>query len=107
MDESINVFGESLLPCSEDPLTGFFRDGCCNTSEQDAGSHTVCVEVTRAFLEFVREGPTDRVRAAVGFPRHALHASWLKLPHGAAGEVGHAAIVRQPARSGHVQPHSG
>jgi uncharacterized protein (DUF2237 family) len=54
MDESVNVYGEPLLPCSENPLTGFFRDGCCNTGEQDAGSHTVCVEVTRAFLEFSR-----------------------------------------------------
>ena len=54
MDESLNVFGEPLESCGEDPMTGFFRDGCCNTSAQDAGSHTVCVEVTDAFLEFSR-----------------------------------------------------
>ena len=54
MDRSINVLGESLETCSERPLTGFFRDGCCNTSMQDVGSHTVCVEVTQAFLEFSR-----------------------------------------------------
>ncbi len=54
MDESLNVFGEALLPCSEDPLTGFFRDGCCNTSDDDIGSHTVCVEVTQDFLEYSR-----------------------------------------------------
>jgi uncharacterized protein (DUF2237 family) len=54
MDESLNVFDETLEPCSEDPLTGFFRDGCCNTSAQDAGSHTVCVRVTQEFLEFSR-----------------------------------------------------
>jgi len=54
VDESINVFGESLEPCSEDPLTGFFRDGCCNTNDQDVGSHTVCIEVTQEFLEYSR-----------------------------------------------------
>lgn len=54
MDESLNVFGEPLLSCSEDPVTGFFRDGCCNTSDEDAGSHTVCIEVSQSFLEFSR-----------------------------------------------------
>jgi len=54
MDESLNVFGEPLESCSEEPMTGFFRDGCCNTSNEDVGSHTVCVQVTREFLEFSR-----------------------------------------------------
>ena len=54
MDESNNVFGEALETCSEKPITGFFRDGCCNTSEEDLGSHTVCVEVTEDFLEYSR-----------------------------------------------------
>jgi len=54
MDESINIFGEPLLACSEQPKTGFFRDGCCNTNDQDVGSHTVCIEVTREFLEYSR-----------------------------------------------------
>ena len=54
MDDSINVFGEALETCSEDPVTGFFRDGCCNTSDDDLGSHTVCVEVTDKFLEYSR-----------------------------------------------------
>ena len=54
MNESLNVFDEPLEACSEKPLTGFFRDGCCNTSDQDAGSHTVCVRVTTEFLEFSR-----------------------------------------------------
>lgn len=53
-DESLNVFGEPLGSCSDRPLTGFFRDGCCNTSELDPGSHTVCVEVSTPFLEFSR-----------------------------------------------------
>lgn len=54
MDVSRNVFDEVLESCSEKPMTGFFRDGCCNTSDQDVGSHTVCIEVTREFLEFSR-----------------------------------------------------
>lgn len=59
MDESLNVFDDELESCSEDPVTGFFRDGCCNTSEQDAGSHTVCVRVTAEFLEFSRSRGND------------------------------------------------
>ena len=54
MDDSINVLGEALIPCGDDPLTGFFRDGSCNTCEEDLGSHTVCVEVTDTFLEYSR-----------------------------------------------------
>ncbi len=54
MDSSVNVFGDPLDSCNENPITGFFRDGCCNTSDEDLGSHTVCVEVTREFLEFSR-----------------------------------------------------
>jgi uncharacterized protein (DUF2237 family) len=50
MEPSLNVLGGPLAPCSTDPLTGFFRDGCCNTSVQDQGSHTVCVVVTAEFL---------------------------------------------------------
>ena len=54
MDPSVNVFGEAIEGCSDRPKTGFFRDGCCNTSDDDVGSHTVCVEVTKDFLEFSR-----------------------------------------------------
>ena len=70
MDESRNVYGEPLETCSEEPLTGFFRDGCCNTSDQDAGSHTVCVKVTREFLEFSRFRGNDlsTPRPEFGFP---------------------------------------
>ena len=53
-EESLNVFDEPLVACGTDPMTGFFRDGCCNTSADDLGSHTVCVEVTRKFLEYSR-----------------------------------------------------
>lgn len=54
IDEPINVLGEKLEPCGMDPVTGFFRDGCCNTCAEDVGSHTVCVEVTSDFLEYSR-----------------------------------------------------
>lgn len=47
-----NVLGGPLRPCSEDPVTGFFRDGTCNTCAEDFGSHTICVEVTDEFLAF-------------------------------------------------------
>lgn len=52
--ESLNVLGEPLLPCSMDPLTGYFRDGCCNTDDHDVGSHTVCIVATEKFLEYSR-----------------------------------------------------
>ena len=46
----INVFGEKIITCSNYPLTGFFRDGCCNTDKDDLGIHTVCVIITNKFL---------------------------------------------------------
>ena len=47
-----NVLGTPLVPCSYDPLTGYYRDGCCNTDAQDSGSHVICARVTQAFLDF-------------------------------------------------------
>jgi len=55
----LNVLGGPLLTCSDRPLTGFFRDGCCNTSEEDFGSHTVCVVLTAEFLEFSKAHGND------------------------------------------------
>ncbi|MBW4972511.1 conserved hypothetical protein [Roseovarius sp. EC-HK134] len=52
MDEARNVLGEALEPCSTKPLTGFFRDGHCNTCAEDHGSHTVCALMTAEFLAF-------------------------------------------------------
>ena len=54
-----NVLGTELKTCSMKPLTGFFRDGCCNTSSEDAGVHTVCTEVTEEFLYFSKEAGND------------------------------------------------
>ena len=50
MEPSINVLGEKLQPCSTEPLTGFFRNGCCDTAPQDRGRHTVCAVMTAEFL---------------------------------------------------------
>jgi len=54
-----NVLGEPLEDCSKNPLTGYFRDGCCNTDESDIGSHTVCVRITNSFLEFSKSMGND------------------------------------------------
>ena len=51
-EPSLNVLGGPLAPCSTKPMTGFFRDGCCNTGPMDQGLHTVCVEVTAEFLAY-------------------------------------------------------
>ena len=49
---ALNVLGQTLMACSYAPLTGYFRDGCCNTREDDTGSHVVCARMTTEFLEF-------------------------------------------------------
>ncbi|MBI3513360.1 MAG: DUF2237 domain-containing protein [Proteobacteria bacterium] len=56
---SINVLGGTLESCSEQPVTGFFRNGCCDTSAQDFGSHTVCVVMTAEFLAFSKQAGND------------------------------------------------
>jgi uncharacterized protein (DUF2237 family) len=73
MDKSENVLGGKLLPCSEDPLTGFFRDSCCNTSNEDYGSHTVCVLATDAFLLSQKESGNDLMT-----PRPEYHFRGVK-----------------------------
>lgn len=56
---SLNVLGEPLEVCSRAPLTGFFRDGHCNTNHEDAGIHTVCAEMTEEFLQFSKSKGND------------------------------------------------
>ena len=56
---ALNVLGEPLAPCSSAPMTGFYRDGCCNTGQDDVGSHTVCVELTAEFLMFSKDSGND------------------------------------------------
>lgn len=73
MYDSVNVFGDPLIECSASPVTGFFRDGCCNTNGQDLGSHTVCVEITEAFLEFSRSKGNDLSTPVEEFGFPGLH----------------------------------
>jgi hypothetical protein len=54
-----NVLGGELEECSLNPLTGFFRDGCCNSGPEDAGSHTICTKVTDEFLAFSKAQGND------------------------------------------------
>lgn len=54
-----NVLGTDLQTCSMDPLTGFYRDGCCRTGRDDLGIHTVCVQATAEFLEFSKQVGND------------------------------------------------
>ncbi|MDP3702576.1 MAG: DUF2237 domain-containing protein [Hylemonella sp.] len=56
-----NVLGTELQPCSYDPLTGFYRDGCCKTDAHDLGSHVICARVTQAFLDFSVASGNDLV----------------------------------------------
>jgi len=69
MDER-NVLGEPLQSCGTDPLTGFYRDGCCSTGPEDLGSHTICAVVTEQFLEHQRQIGNDlsTPMALYGFP---------------------------------------
>jgi uncharacterized protein (DUF2237 family) len=78
IDEPLNVFGEPLLSCSEDPVTGFFRDGCCNTNDQDSGSHTVCIQVSEQFLEYSRFQGNDlsTPMPEFGFPGLQVGDRW-------------------------------
>lgn len=59
MIDALNVLGEPLQACSFDPLTGYFRDGCCNTDDNDHGTHVVCTRVTHAFLVFSADRGND------------------------------------------------
>ena len=69
-DEDVNVVGGELLACSRDPVTGFYRDGCCATGPEDVGSHTVCSVMTAEFLEFSARAGNDlsTPRPDWGFP---------------------------------------
>ena len=64
-----NVLGEELELCSLDPLTGWYRDGCCNTDDNDKGSHTDCAKVTNEFLNWCKEAGNDLItpRPEFGF----------------------------------------
>ena len=60
-NSALNVMGTPLVPCSFDPLTGYHRDGCCNTDHHDQGSHVICAKVTQAFLDHSLEQGNDLI----------------------------------------------
>ena len=122
-----NVLGGELEPCSTDPPTGFFRDGCCHTGPEDLGSHTICAVVTSEFLEHQRRIGNDLIRAMPQYDFPGLQpgdrwcvtaANWLRAyEDGAASYVVLAAtneraleIVPLEALQEHavdVPPHAG
>ncbi|TNC48946.1 DUF2237 domain-containing protein [Rubellimicrobium rubrum] len=77
-DPSINVLGAALVPCSADPLTGFFRNSACDTCPEDRGSHTVCAVMTAEFLAYSKYVGNDlsTARPASRFPGLKPGDSW-------------------------------
>lgn len=77
-DPSLNVLGETLQPCSTDPMTGFFRNGVCDTCREDQGSHTICAVMTDEFLAFSKYVGNDlsTPRPEFGFPGLKAGDNW-------------------------------
>ena len=77
-----NVLGGELEECGRDPVTGFFRDGCCNTDAQDTGVHTVCAVMTTEFLDFSLSQGNDLLTAMpqYGFPGLQPGDQWVHHP---------------------------
>lgn len=77
-DRPLNVLGEPLESCSQDPLTGFYRDGCCRTGRDDAGRHVICARMTPDFLAYSREQGNDLSTPveAFGFPGLRTGDQW-------------------------------
>lgn len=77
-DGALNVLGGALAKCGERPLTGFFRNGCCDTGPEDTGMHTVCAVMTDAFLVFSRMSGNDlsTPRPELGFPGLVAGDRW-------------------------------
>ena len=105
-DEDRNVVGGELLACSRDPVTGFYRDGCCATGSEDVGSHTVCAVVTAEFLEFSAIAGNDlsTPRPEWGFPglvaRRPLVRVRGALARGARRRLRAGGGARRDARAG-------
>ena len=78
MKASLNVLGQPLQSCSTDPMTGWYRDGCCNTDKDDRGSHTICALVTDDFLHYLRNQGNDLItpRPEFGFPGLKAGDQW-------------------------------
>ncbi|RCL46077.1 MAG: DUF2237 domain-containing protein [Candidatus Thioglobus sp.] len=76
--QQLNVFGEPIKQCSCDPMTGYFRDGSCNTEQDDVGSHTLCAQMTQQFLDFSVAQGNDLVtpQPEYGFPGLQVGDRW-------------------------------
>lgn len=77
-DNALNVLGGPLAPCSEEPRTGYYRNGCCDTGHDDVGMHTVCAVMTDAFLAYSRLAGNDlsTPRPDLGFPGLVAGDRW-------------------------------
>lgn len=77
-DNALNVLGGPLAPCSEEPRTGYYRNGCCDTGHDDVGMHTVCAVMTDAFLAYSRLAGNDlsTPRPDMGFPGLVAGDRW-------------------------------
>ena len=77
-EKQTNVLGAELQECSIDPITGFYRDGCCNTGQGDVGTHTVCSIMTDEFLEYSKSKGNDLTtpRPEFDFPGLKAGDSW-------------------------------
>jgi uncharacterized protein len=111
MAEELNVLGGPLDPCGTEPMTGFYRDGCCTSGPEDVGSHTVCAVVTREFLEHQRSVGNDLTtpRAEFGFPGLrpgdrwcVVAARWLQAAH--AGVAAPVVLASTNRRATEVVP---
>ena len=78
VEKQKNVFGEEIETCCESPITGFFRDGFCHTDDTDEGVHTICVSMTKDFLEFSKSKGNDlsTPRPEFNFPGLKEGDSW-------------------------------
>lgn len=106
MADDLNVLGSPLEECGTDPVTGFFRDGCCTTGPEDLGSHTVCAVMTAEFLTHQQSVGNDLVtpRPEYGFPGLrpgdrwcVVAARWLQAYH--AGAAAPIVLASTHARS--------
>ena len=97
MNAPLNVLGTPLVPCSYDPLTGWFRDGCCHMDDRDAGSHVICARMTVVFLNHQMERGNDLItpRPELRFPGLKPGDRWCvcALRWREAYEAGHAPPV--------------
>jgi len=77
----LNVLGKPLVPCSMNPVTGYFRNGYCSTGPTDAGTHVVCAVVTDKFLQFSKDHGNDLITPAPGFPGLKAGDKWCLCAH--------------------------